>query len=52
MLNNTPLTRDKLISEQESDIEFKGLNKQVLSPEETEKAPVCFYQNQSVLMRK
>ena len=34
MLDDTPLTRDKLISEQESDVELKGLSQQGLSPEE------------------
>ena len=52
MLDDTPLTRDKLISEQESDVELKGLSEQVLSPEEMKEVPVCFYKNQGVLMRK
>ncbi|XP_062610561.1 uncharacterized protein LOC134272333, partial [Saccostrea cucullata] len=52
MLDNTPLTRDKLISEQESDVELQGLIEQALSPEEAEKVPVCYYKNQGVLMRK
>ena len=52
MLDNTPLTRDKLISEQESDVELQGLIEQALSQEEAEKVPVCYYKNQGVLMRK
>uniref|UniRef100_A0A8W8MZ15 Integrase catalytic domain-containing protein n=1 Tax=Magallana gigas TaxID=29159 RepID=A0A8W8MZ15_MAGGI len=52
MFDKTPLTRDRLISEQESDLETKGLSTQVLSPEEAEKVPICYYKNQGVLMRK
>ena len=52
MLDDTPLTRDKLISEQESDVELKGLTEQVSSPEVMKEVPMCFYKNQGVLMRK
>ncbi|XP_061190377.1 uncharacterized protein LOC133198276 [Saccostrea echinata] len=52
MLDNTPLTRVELISEQESDAELQGLIEQAMSPEETEKVPVGYYKNQGVLMRK
>jgi hypothetical protein len=41
MSDNTPLTEEKLISEQKSDVELQGLNAQVLSPEETDKVLVC-----------
>ena len=50
ILEDTHLTRDKLISEQESDVELKCLSEQVLSAEETEEVPVCFCKNQDVLM--
>ena len=49
MLDNTLLTRGKVGSEEESDVELRGLSEQVLSPERSQ---CVFYKNQGVLMRK
>ena len=46
MLDDTPLTRDKLISEQESD------GKVLVNRSCLQRIPVSFYKNQGVLMRK
>ena len=43
MLVNTPLTRDTLMSEQESDVNWEGLNEQILSTDETKEVPVCCF---------
>ena len=43
MLVYTPLTRDKLISEQESNVNWEDLNQQILSPDETKEVLVCCF---------
>lgn len=52
MFDKEPLTRDRLISDQLSDLEIQGLSTQVLSPDEAEKVLICYYKCKGVVMRK
>ena len=50
--NNDPLSHSRLVIEQENDPELKDLGQRVLTPQECEEVPVCFYKQNGVLMRK
>lgn len=52
LIGDIPLTRDKLIAEQETDNELKVLSQKALTLEEAQTVPVCYYMNHGVLMRK
>lgn len=43
MLVYTPLTRDTLMFEQESDVNWECLNEQILSTDETKEVPICCF---------
>ena len=47
-----PLSHNKLVEEQENDPELKDLCERALTLQEAEEAPVSFYKQHSVLMRK
>jgi hypothetical protein len=50
LISDIPLTRDKLIAEQEIHNELKVLSQKALKLEEAQTVPVCYYLNQGVLM--
>ena len=52
MFVNMSYFRDMLIFELGKGLELKGLNAQILSPDENKKEPVCYDRNQGVLLRK
>lgn len=50
--DQTSLTRDRSIFEQQSDLKIKGQGISFLSLSEEEKVHVCYHKNQCALMRK
>ena len=50
--DNDPSSHNKLVIEQENDPERKNLGQRVLTLQEAEEVPVCFYKQNGVLMRK
>ena len=49
---NDPITKNKLIEEQKKDPKLTEFIQQSLPAQEAEKVPVCFYEEDGVLMRK
>ena len=50
--NSDPITKSKLIEEQKKDPKLTEFIHRSLPPQEAEKVPVCFYEENGILMRK
>ena len=50
--DDDPLSHNKLVIEQENDPELKDFGQRVLTLQEAEEVPVCFYKQNGVLMKK